>query len=144
MVAALRACRTSQPRYPSVVLFTTASVEATRSFLAERWPGAIAIADPEGVVQTACTAASAPRPALFDVRVLGALFRALRRGHGLGRVQGSVTARPGLLLIEGESVRWEHPFEHIGDHPDFAAIPALAGLVPDSGQGPGLDSEPPR
>jgi hypothetical protein len=144
MVAALRACRTAQPRYPHVILFSTASVEATGSFLAERWPDAIAIVDPPLVVQTACTAATAPRPALLDVRVLGALFRALRHGHGLGRVQGSVSARPGLLLIDGESVRWEHPFEHIGDHPDFAAIPTLAGLEPDRARELGLDSEPPR
>jgi hypothetical protein len=32
---------------------------------------------------------------------------------------------PGLFLVRGERVLWQHDFKHAGDHPDWARVGTL-------------------
>jgi hypothetical protein len=35
---------------------------------------------------------------------------------------------PGVYLVDGERVVWQHTYQHVGDHPDWGKIPGLAKL----------------
>ena len=52
-------------------------------------------------------------------------LRAAAKGHVVGRPVGDVMQMPGLFYVKGTDVLWKHDFRHVGDHPDFAALPKL-------------------
>ena len=127
MVAELRRCADAQSRYPRVIFFTQASVEATTDFFRERWPSALVVADPERWFYGAFGRRRAKVWELLSFGVLRATLRAWRGGHRIGRVVGDARTMPGLFLVAEGRIRWEHVFDHAGDHPDFAAIPSHLG-----------------
>ncbi|MFO1052549.1 MAG: hypothetical protein U1F36_10075 [Planctomycetota bacterium] len=128
MVAALRRCAKDDPRYPRTLLFSQASVEATTTFLASRWPDASAVCDPTRAFYAEFARRRARLGDLLSFGALRATLRALLRGHGIGRVVGDPRQMPGILVVQDRRILWDHPFAHAGDHPDFAAIPRLAGI----------------
>ncbi|MCA8974708.1 MAG: AhpC/TSA family protein, partial [Planctomycetes bacterium] len=67
---------------------------------------------------------------LFGPRVFAAAWRAWRKGHGVGRPAGDPLVMPGVMVVDGGRILWEHPFRDVGDHPEVARIPELAGLIP--------------
>jgi len=56
-------------------------------------------------------------------------IRATVKGNFAGRAIGDPQLMPGLFVVEDERVIWQHDFRHAGDHPDFAAIPAIIDRV---------------
>lgn len=128
MVSDLETCVRSRPGYPRVVLFSQAPVEATRDFLATRWPTACAIADRSLYFYNAFGRKQARLGQILSLGVLTAAWRALRGGHRIGRVIGNTKTLPGILVVRGDLILWDHPFEHIGDHPRIADVPQLAGV----------------
>jgi hypothetical protein len=36
---------------------------------------------------------------------------------------------PGLFWVAADRVLWRHDFAHVGDHPDFEALPRLLPAV---------------
>ncbi|MBK8979100.1 MAG: AhpC/TSA family protein [Planctomycetes bacterium] len=130
MAADLQAAAGREPGYPRVVLISLASVEANREFFAERWPAATVIADPTKALFAAFGRRRGSLLQLFGPRTFAAAFRAWRKGHRVGRARGDTLVMPGVFVVDGARVLYEHPFRDAGDHPDFARLPELAGLQP--------------
>lgn len=95
-------------------------------FFAKHWPGALAIADPEGTLAAAFGVPRGRFRQLFGFRAIGAALRALARGYGIGKPSGDVLRMPGIVVIDGTAVAREIPFEHIGERPDLKAL-AVSG-----------------
>ena len=62
---------------------------------------------------------------MFGPGVWSARKRATAKGHTNGGRSGDVFQMPGIFLVEGDRVLWQHEFSHAADHPDFARLPAL-------------------
>jgi hypothetical protein len=45
------------------------------------------------------------------------------KGNFVGKFVGDIWMMPGIFLLKGENVIWQHDFKHTGDHPDFTKIP---------------------
>ena len=135
MAADLLRAVANDPAYPKVALISLASVEANREFFTSRWPDARVIADPSKELFTAFGRRRGSLLQLFGPRVFAAAFRAWRRGHGVGKPSGDTLVMPGLFVVDGSTVLWEHPFRDVGDHPDIERIPELAGLRPSAPRG---------
>lgn len=122
MVRAIRYCSATDG-YPPVLFFHLASVEDGDRFFAKYWPGARAVADPEHSFYSAFGLGRARLRDFLGLAALGGYLRAFARGHLAGIPKGDVRIMPGVFLIRGNSVDWEHPFRSVSDHPDFAKIP---------------------
>ena len=129
MIEDLREVQARTPGYPPVTVVALASVEACRKFMEPRWQDVPVIADPEKQVFTGFGRRRGNLWQLFGPRGFGAAFRAWRKGHGVGRKVGDPLVMPGVFVVQGERVLYEHRFRDVGDHPDFASLPALAGLA---------------
>ena len=95
-----------------------------RAFFERRWPEARGVSDPGLELYRGFGLDRGRAGQLFGPKVLAAGLKAVLGGHGLGRPQGDPFAMSGLfLVVEGERIAWSHPYEHAGDHPDFATLP---------------------
>jgi hypothetical protein len=126
MVADVRAAAESSPDYPSVLFFYQGTPTEGRAFLRRYWPAARAVADDDhsfyedfGVERGRLLEVLGPR-ALLSTR------RAKAKGHEFGERTGDAWRMPGLFLVRGEDVLWQHEFSHQADHPVFEDIPQLA------------------
>ena len=63
---------------------------------------------------------------MFGPGVLAAGYRAHRKGHENGPRSGDIYRMPGLFLVRGDRVLWQHVYRHAGDQPDFRRIPDAA------------------
>ena len=126
MVDDLRRTSAADPAWPPVLLVSLASVEANRSFFAQRWPSVRVVADPDQVVFEAFGRRRGSLGQLFGPRVLARAVGALLRGHGVGRPQGDPTVMPGVFVCRGAAVLWAHRTRDVADHPDFAEVAAIA------------------
>lgn len=115
------------PGYPAVLFFFQGTPTEGRAFLRRYWPEARAIADPELLFYEAFGVARGALLQMFGPGVLAAGLRARRKGHENGERSGDIYRMPGLFLVQGDRVLWQHRFRHAGDHPDFAKIPAVVG-----------------
>ena len=112
-----------------MVLLSLASVEANDRFFAEHWPDVPVISDPDKVLFAGLGRRRGSLLQLFGPRVFGEAWRAWRKGHAVGRPAGDPLVMPGVMVVDGAEVLWEHPFRDVGDHPEVARIPRLAGLI---------------
>ena len=126
MVQDLRRERGRSQGFPDVVFVFQADVEAGRGFFAEHWPEARAVADPDHALYSAFGLRRGTLGQLLGPAVWKAGWRALRRGHGVGRPVGDVRLMPGLFLIARGAVVWSHDFDHAGDQPDWDAVRTAA------------------
>lgn len=62
---------------------------------------------------------------MFGADVWACGVRAVTKGHFIGKAKGDPWIMPGLFLVNGAQILWQHDFKHAGDHPDFAAITDL-------------------
>ncbi len=60
---------------------------------------------------------------MFGPGVWAAGLRAVLKGNLGGAPTGDPWTMPGLFLVKGDAVIWEHRFRHAGDQPDFARVP---------------------
>lgn len=88
------------------------TVEQGPMFFDRLFPGAVALADPEGELYRA-----------FDVERGG--MRATLQGHRIGRKVGDPWTLPTVFAVRNHTIIWEHRGEHAGDHPPVADIPHL-------------------
>ena len=130
-IAGLRAASQASANYPAVLFFYQGSPTEGKAFLRRYWPEARAIADPEAVFYDGFGIARGGIMQMFHPAVVPALVRAGAKGFlgGGGDDGGGDTRRmPGLFLARGGEVLWSHLARHQADHPEFARIPALAGI----------------
>jgi hypothetical protein len=114
--------------YPPVVFVYMGSVDLGRQFFGERWPEAHAIADPRRRLYKAFGLRKGSLMQLGGPGAIMAGTRALVKGNiqSIPPAGTDPTQMPGVFLIQGDQVLWEHEFSHVGDQPDWAAIPVLS------------------
>ena len=132
----MRRVATSNPSYPAVLFFYQGSAAEGEAFFSRYWPGARAVADSSGRLYRAFGLGRGGIREMLGPGVWAAGLRAVLKGNLGGRPVGDVWTMPGLFLVRGEAILWEHRFRHAGDHPDFAKI--FANLVLDR------DGNPPK
>jgi hypothetical protein len=59
---------------------------------------------------------------MFAPDVWACGMRATLKGGMVGRPAGDPWQMPGLFLVQGPGILWQHNFRHAGDHPDFATV----------------------
>ena len=113
------------PTFPEVFFFFPSCVGDAPAFFARYWPGAAAIADPDGDFYVAFNLRRASWWQLLGPRVLFAAVRALFRGNPPGKSKGDVLQMPGIFLVRGTKIEREFPLRHAGELPDLRAITSL-------------------
>ena len=132
MVARLHQAREVEPTVPRAVLVHHGSTEHGERFFRKRWPDAVAIADPEGVLYDAFDVERARWSQLFGLSVLLRGLGAAFKGNGVGKPVGDVRRMPGAFLIHKGQIAWAQEPEHVGDHPDLASVHAMALMLAQS------------
>lgn len=123
-VAELRRTSEADPEYPRVLLFHLGTPEEGDAFLGAAWPGARAVSDPDAEVYEAFSIGRGRIGQLLGPSVILRGLRALLGGHGVGKPVGDPLRMSGAVAIRDRSPIWSHTARHVGDHPDWAAIPA--------------------
>lgn len=126
MVSDLRTLSQSDPTYPALLFFYMGTVEEGREFFANALPEARAVSDPSKVFYAAFGLERGNLVSVLGPGALACSLRAAAKGHIVGKPVGDPWQMPGLFLVQGPDVLWEHDFAHIGDHPDFTILPAIA------------------
>ncbi|MAG56022.1 MAG: hypothetical protein CMJ83_07010 [Planctomycetes bacterium] len=110
--------------YPRVVFFHQGTVGIGDMVFEDLWPKARAVADPERAFYCAFGRRRGSARDFLKLRTLVGLGRAMLKGNGVGRPRGGdVRTLPGVLVVLGNRVVWEHPFSGgPGDHPSFEAV----------------------
>ena len=85
-----------------------------------------AVADPELFFYEAFGVSRGSLLQMFGPGVLAAGYRAHRKGHENGPRSGDIYRMPGVFLVRGDRVLWQHVYRHAGDQPDFRRIPDAA------------------
>jgi hypothetical protein len=114
--------------YPDVLLFYQGSIEDGQAFFGRLWPEARAVSDATRTFYTAFGLRRGGWKKILGPKALACSVRAAVKGNFIGLPVGDTRVMPGLFLVRDETVVWQHDFAHVGDHPDFAAIPRLAGI----------------
>ncbi len=124
----LREIAGRDPNYPPVILFFQGTVEDGHAFFRKLWPEARAIADLPRVFYDSFGIRRGGMKEMFGPDVWACGLRAARKGHFIGTPVGDPWIMPGLFLVQGEQILWQHDYQHAGDHPDFAALSNLPVL----------------
>ena len=124
MIKELRDVAIADPGYPPVVFFYQGSLEEGADFFVKTWPEARAVSDTSlyfyrafGLQRGKFMQVMGPGAAVCSLRAAG-------KGYLPGTPVGDPWQMPGMFLVAGGRVLWQHDFAHIGDHPDFRALPA--------------------
>ena len=125
-VCDLRELSEESPEFPPVLFFSQGSPTESRVFLNRYWPTARAISDPELEFYEAFGVQQASFLQSLGPRVLLSSRRAKAKVHENGPRDGDIWRMPGVFLVRGAEVLWQHEFRHAADHPDFSRVPALA------------------
>ena len=132
MVGELRKVVQTDPTYPPVLLVHQGTAEEGTAFFSTFWPEARAVSDEAKTFFTAFGIERAGFMQVFGPGAAACSLRAAAKGYLPGKAVGDPWLLPGLFLVQGEHVLWQHDFAHIGDHPDFARLPELwTGLIVD-------------
>ncbi len=107
------------------VFFFQAEAEKGLDFFNTYWPEARAIADPDHQFYPAFGIQRASLNQMVGPEPLACGVRATLKGNFAGKSTGDVRTMPGMFLVRGSMVLWEHKFRHIGDHPDLDSIPRM-------------------
>lgn len=111
---------------PPVVFVHQGGVKEGEEFFSQRWPEAIAIADPDLKLYRAFEVGRGGFMQLFGPETLVCGLRGLAQGHGVGLPMGDPLLMPGLFFIRDGHIVWSHEFRHAGDHPDFNLLSTTA------------------
>lgn len=128
MIKDVRAASEKAADFPPILFVCMADEKAAGELFDKLFPAARVICDPDKTLYDAFNLRHGDFNQLFGPRVWACAIRAVAKGNmqRLAKPVGDPWTMPGLFLIEpGGRVLWRHQFAHIGDHPDYAAIPAL-------------------
>lgn len=128
LVADVRRAAEAVPDYPPVVFVYQGTPSEGEAFFADLWPDARAVADAEQQLYRLFGLARGSAAQMFGARVWACGVRAALKGHFIGKPVGDPWMMPGVFVVHGEQVLWQHDFVHAGDHPN---IPKLADVVRD-------------
>jgi hypothetical protein len=115
-----------RPGFPPVIFFFQGSPTEGKAFLRRDWPDVRAVADPHARFYEAFGVGRMSPLQMLRPGLWAAERRAKAKGLEGGARSGDIWRMPGIFLVRGDRVLWQHDFRHAGDAPDFAAIPAIA------------------
>lgn len=121
----LRQVAGSDPSYPPILFFYQGSVADGEAFFGKLWPEATAVSDMPQTFYRAFKIRRGGLKEMFGPEVWVCGVRASRKGNSIGAPIGDPWLMPGLFLVQGDSILWQHDFRHAGDHPDFGQIPQI-------------------
>jgi hypothetical protein len=125
MVRDIRSATRSIDGYPTPLFFGLGNCEETEAHMADAWPEARVICDPDRTFFSAFDLGRGSVMQMFGPSVWACTLRASFKGHIFGKTVGDPWMMPGLFVIDRAStVRFQHEFRHQGDHPDWSKIPA--------------------
>lgn len=113
------------PTYPPVVFVYQGTLEQGPMFFDRLYPGAVAVADPDGELYLAFDVERGRLRAMFGAQAWKCGLRAVRQGHFINRKVGDPWTLPTIFAVRNHSIVWEHRGEHAGDHPPVALIPQM-------------------
>lgn len=122
MIRDLRAIAERHPDYPPILFFYQGTPEEGESFFRRLWPEARAVSDTARQYYNAFGIRRGGIREMFGPDVLACGVRATLKGNTIGAPTGDPWVMPGLFLVRGAQVLWQHDFRHAGDHPDFLRI----------------------
>jgi hypothetical protein len=106
-----------------VLFFFQASAERGQAYFGERWPEARGVADARRWFYKAFDIGQASLRQTVAPDMMLAGLRAYSKGNRQGATEGDAMQLPGTFLIQGDQILWQHEYAHVGDHPDFMALP---------------------
>ena len=128
-VAQVRRVVESDPTYPPVLYVYPGNQSDGEAFFETAAPGARALADLPRNLFKAFGLGQAKLMQLISPGAIACGIRATMGGHRQTKPTGDPWQMSGTFLVEGDRIIWSHKPRHVGDNPDFAAIPRLAASV---------------
>ncbi len=122
-VAQVRKVVEDDPSYPPVLYIYPGNKPDGEAFFAEADPKARALADLPRTLFAAFKLGKARISQLISPGAIACGFRAMKGGHKQTKPTGDPWQMSGTFLVEDGRILWEHRPRHVGDNPDFAAIP---------------------
>lgn len=110
------------PNYPNILFVYQGTAEDGEWFFGKLWPEARAVSDEKREFYTGFGIKRASTMELLGPSVVACGVRAAAKGHIVGVPKGDTTLMPGLFLVQGEQIVWQHSFSHIADHPDWKKV----------------------
>jgi len=126
LVKDLKRMSTAQPQYPPIIFFYQGTAAEGEAFFDNIWPEARAIDDVPKVYYDALGIERGGMKAMFGPEVWACGVRAAMKGNFIGWKTGDPWTMPGMFLVDGDRIIWQHDFRHAGDHPDLTQIPQVA------------------
>ncbi len=123
----MRRARETDRGFPEVVLVHGAEAAVGEAELAQRWPEAVAVADPTHALYEAFGLGRGTALGLFGPAAWLPALRALGRGHGAGMPKSDPMLRSGAFLVVGGRVVFSHVSAHAGELVDPAVVPRDPG-----------------
>lgn len=123
MVADLRAASADNPDYPPILFVNHGEFDFAEPFFAAVWPEARCIVDCERTLYAAFGVERMGKLAALNPQIIACGVRAAGKGHMQTAAKGDPQQMPGLFLVHGAQVLWQHDFKHAGDHPDWRSLP---------------------
>lgn len=125
----MRAAVAADPTYPRLLFVHLGTVEDGEAFFANAWPEAQAISDSDKTLYKAFGLQRAGLKETMSPGVMACGLRATLKGHMNGKPNADPWQMPGLFLVQGSKILWQHDFAHVGDHPDWSKIPQMATIA---------------
>jgi hypothetical protein len=120
----LRAATEADPAYPPVLFVYQESPELGQPFFDEFWPAARAVSDPERALYRALGVERMGLKEMFHPGVIACGLRAASKGNAQTKATADPMQMPGVFLVQGERILWQHDYAHGGDSPDWENLPA--------------------
>ncbi len=119
----MRHIASHDPDYPPILFFHQGTVADGRSFFDQMWPEARAVSDTSKKFYDAFGLKRGGLREMFGPQVLAKGLTSTLKGNNVGKPVGDPWLMPGVFLVHGEQIVWQHRYDHAGDHPDFSRIP---------------------
>ena len=101
-------------------------MEEGEEFFASRWPEAGAVADPELWLYRAFGIDRGKAKEVIGLPAVGAAFRALLKGNGIGKPVGDPWIMPGVFLACDLRLVFRQRIRHSGDRTDVRSLAKMA------------------
>lgn len=119
----LRRAADETPERPTLIVHQGTPDEA-RAFLADRWPGARSVSDPERRLSRAMGLQRASAGQVLGLGVWRAALRNVR--HGIGRPMGDPMLLAGSYVLDGGEVVVAAPADDVATAPDLVELYEVA------------------
>jgi len=122
MIRDLKVIAEKHPKYPRLLFFYQGSVDEGDAFFNKLWAEARAASDEKKVFYNAFGIRRGGMKEMFGAEVWACGVRATLKGNMVGKATGDPWVMPGMFLVRGNHMLWQHDFRHAGDHPNFLAV----------------------